>query len=104
MNITVQNLHEMRKAGEEHTLLDIREEEELAIASIDGAVHIPMNSLPENLDKLTKDHPIVVMCHVGGRSAQVHAWLISNGYDNVLNLEGGISAWSEEIDASVPCY
>ena len=104
MNITVQKLHEMRNEGEEHTLLDIREEEEIAIASIDGAVHIPMTTLPENLAKLPKDHPIVVMCHVGGRSAQVHAWLISNGYDNAMNLEGGISAWSEEIDSSVPFY
>ena len=104
MNITVQKLHEMRKAGDKHVLLDIREEVELAIASIDGAVHIPMSTLPENLEKLSKKHPIVVMCHVGGRSAQVHEWLISNGYDNALNLEGGISAWSAEIDPSVPCY
>ena len=73
MDISVRRLEEKRKTGEEHTLLDIREEEELAISSIDGAVHIPMNTLPENLDQLTKDHPIVVMCHVGGRSSQVCA-------------------------------
>ena len=50
MNITVQRLDAMRKSGEEHILLDVRENEELAIASIDGALHIPMNLLPEKLD------------------------------------------------------
>ena len=104
MDISVRHLEDMRKSGEEHTLLDIREEEELAISSIDGAVHIPMNTLPENLDQLTKDHPIVVMCHVGGRSAQVCDWLNSNGFENAVNLEGGISAWSADIDPSVPSY
>ena len=44
------------------------------------------------------------MCHVGGRSAQVCAWLNSNGFENAVNLEGGISAWSEEIDPSIPTY
>ena len=104
MDISVRRLEEMRKTGEDHTLLDIREEEELAISSIDGAVHIPMNTLPENLDQLTKDHPIVVMCHVGGRSSQVCVWLNSNGFENAVNLEGGISAWSADIDPSVPSY
>ena len=104
MDISVRRLEEMRKTGEEHTLLDIREEEELAISSIDGAVHIPMNTLPENLDQLTKNHPIVVMCHVGGRSSQVCAWLNSYGFENAVNLEGGISAWSADIDPSVPSY
>ena len=104
MDISVRRLEEMRKSGEEHTLLDIREEEELAISSIDGAVHIPMNTLPGNLDQLTKDHPIVVMCHVGGRSSQVCAWLNSYGFENAVNLEGGISAWSADIDPSVPSY
>ena len=104
MNITVQRLDAMRKSGEEHILLDVRENEELAIASIDGALHIPMNTLPENLAELPKDHPVVIMCHVGGRSAQVQAWLFYNGYENTLNLEGGISAWSLEIDPTVPTY
>ena len=104
MNISVHRLEEMRKTGEEHTLLDIREDEEVATASIDGALHIPMNSLPENLGQLPKNQPLVVMCHVGGRSAQVQSWLLSNGYQNALNLEGGIAAWSAEIDPKIPSY
>ena len=104
MNITVQRLDAMRKSGEEHILLDVRENEELAIASIDGALHIPMNLLPEKLDQLPNDRPLVVMCHIGGRSAQVQTWLLSNGYENAVNLEGGIAAWSAEVDPKVPTY
>ena len=103
-NISVKQLDEFRKSGKEHTLLDIREHEELAIASLDGVLHIPMNSLPENLDQLSKEHPLIVMCHTGGRSAQVEDWLLSQGYSNALNLEGGIAAWSAEIDPNVPSY
>ena len=104
MNITVQKLDEMRRSGEAHTLLDVREDDELAIASLDGALHIVMNTIPDNLDKLPKDKPIVIMCHGGGRSAQVQMWLNANGYDNAVNLEGGIHAWSTMIDPLVPKY
>ncbi|MDG2033007.1 MAG: rhodanese-like domain-containing protein [Rhodospirillales bacterium] len=104
MNITVQQLDDMRKSGETHTLLDIREAEELAAASISDALHIPMNAIPENLDKLPTDQPLVVMCHVGGRSAQVQMWLHGNGFENAVNLEGGIHAWSLSIDPTVPQY
>ena len=104
MNISVQRLDAMRKSGEEHTLLDIRENEELVIASIDGALHIPMNTLPENIDKLPKTEPLIVMCHIGGRSAQVVNWLFHNGYENALNLEGGIAAWAQFIDTEMAQY
>ncbi|MBN08705.1 MAG: sulfurtransferase [Rhodospirillaceae bacterium] len=104
MNISVQQLDDMRKSGEAHTLLDIREAEELMAASISGALHIPMNTIPDNLDKLPTDQPLVVMCHVGGRSAQVQMWLHGNGFENAVNLEGGIHAWSLSIDSSVPQY
>ena len=104
MNITVQQLDYMRKSGEAHILLDIREAHELAVAAISGALHIPMNTIPDNLDKLPIDQPLVVMCHVGGRSAQVQMWLNKNGYENAVNLEGGIHEWSLAIDPSVPQY
>ena len=85
-------------------LLDIREDQEVSICSIEGSTHIPMNDIPAKLEELPKDKPLVVMCHVGGRSFQVTQWLLSNGFDNALNLEGGIAAWSQEIDSSVPTY
>jgi len=104
MNITVQKLHDMRINNERHTLLDIREVHELEVCSIDGSIDIPMNTLPENIYKLPKTEPLVVMCHIGGRSAQVVTWLIHNGYDNALNLEGGISAWAQVIDTEMAQY
>ena len=104
MNITVEKLHEMRINKEPHTLLDIREIHELEVCSISGSIDIPMNTLPENIEKLSKQGPLVVMCHIGGRSAQVVSWLIQNGYNNALNLEGGISAWAQTIDTEMAQY
>ena len=104
MNITVDKLHEMRIKNDPHTLLDIREAHELEVCSIEGSVDIPMNTLPENISKLSKDEPLVVMCHIGGRSSQVVNWLIQNGYNNALNLEGGISAWAQIIDTDMAQY
>ena len=75
MDITVQKLDEMRKSGDPHMLLDVREIPEVAICSIDGSVHIPMNEIPAKLAELPTDKPLVVMCHVGGRSFQVTQWL-----------------------------
>jgi adenylyltransferase/sulfurtransferase len=104
MNISVEKLNEMRTTNEPHALLDIREVHEIEICSIEGSLDIPMNTLPESLDKLPKELPIIVMCHVGGRSSQVTNWLIQNGYENALNLEGGISEWAQVIDPSMPQY
>ena len=104
MEISVQELDTLRKEAREHTLLDIREAEELQICAIEGNVHIPMNDIPANLEQLPKDHPLVVMCHVGGRSAQVTGWLRAQGYENAVSLAGGIAAWSNEIDPAVPTY
>ena len=104
MEINVQELDVMRKDGASYMLLDIREPEEVAICAIDGSVPIPMNTLPDNLARVPKDRPVVVMCHVGGRSWQVTQWLRAQGYQNVVNLMGGISAWAAEIDPQMPTY
>ena len=94
----------MRKKGEPHTLLDIREIQEIEFCSIEGSLNIPMSCLGNNLDKLPKEEPIIVMCHIGGRSIHVVNWLQGNGYLNALNLQGGIKAWAEEIDNDMPIY
>lgn len=104
MNISVQRLAEMRQAAEIHTLLDIREAEEVSTCAIGDSLHIPMNDLPGRLESLPKEAPLVVMCHLGGRSAQVTQWLRQNGYDNAVNLDGGIAAWAAEIDPSMARY
>jgi rhodanese-related sulfurtransferase len=78
-------------------LLDCREDEEWAAGHIDGAVHVPMNQLPQRLQyepgPLTPDVPIVVVCKMGGRSAYVAAWLNDQGY-NAVNLDGGMLSWA----------
>ena len=104
MEISVQDLDQMRKAGKTHMLLDIREPQEIAICAIEGSVHIPMNTLPDNLVRVPKDQPVVVMCHMGGRSWQVTQWLRAQGYDNAVNLSGGISAWAGAIDRNMATY
>jgi len=78
-------------------LLDCREDAEWAAGHIDGAVHVPMNQIPDRLSyghgELTAQRQIVVICKMGSRSAHVASWLNRNGYDAV-NLDGGMLAWA----------
>ena len=94
--------------GENPLLLDVREPWEFALAAIriDGlrTLHIPMNEVPGRLAELDAARPVVCICHHGMRSAQVVAFLERQGFDAVYNLAGGIAAWSEQVDASVPGY
>jgi rhodanese-related sulfurtransferase len=85
-------------------LLDVREHDELAIAAVAGALHIPMREVPARLDELDAAKPLVVMCHSGGRSRRVAEFLQGNGFSNVFNLKGGIDAWSMQLDSRVPRY
>ena len=84
-------------------LLDVRESHEVSYAKIDPHVHIAVGALPEQHDELDKSTPLIVMCHTGVRSAHVCQYLEPLGYD-VTNLEGGIEAWSQLVDPSVPRY
>lgn len=84
--------------------LDVREPWEVETAAVAGAVNIPMGQVPTRLDELRKDRPIIVLCHHGRRSAQVAMLLERNGFGEVINLRGGIAAWSDEVDPSVPQY
>ncbi len=85
-------------------MLDVREDDELAIARIPWATHIPMDSIAERVLELPKDGSIVVMCHGGMRSDRVARYLRQHGFTSVANLAGGIDAWSREIDPSIPTY
>jgi rhodanese-related sulfurtransferase len=84
--------------------LDVREPWEVETASVAGAVNIPMGQVPTRLGELDRARPVVVMCHHGRRSAQVGLLLERNGFQTVINLAGGIAAWSDEVDPSVPQY
>ncbi len=85
-------------------LLDVREDVELGMAAIDGAMHIPMGQIPARIGELEPERTIVVMCHSGGRSAQVATYLSQQGFTSVFNLDGGIQAWSRDVDPSIPEY
>lgn len=84
-------------------LLDVREPFEVATAAVEGAVHIPMGSVPARLDEVPRDRRILCLCHHGARSAQVAAFLAAQGFD-VANVAGGIDRWSTDVDPEVPRY
>jgi rhodanese-related sulfurtransferase len=90
--------------AEDVTLLDVREPHEIAVASIAATVHIPMAQIPGRLEELDRSKTIVVMCHGGIRSMQVAGFLAHQGFTNVVNLHGGIDAWSRELDPDIPRY
>jgi rhodanese-related sulfurtransferase len=90
--------------GDEVVLLDVREHDELQVASVAGALHIPMREIPPRLAELAADKPLVVMCHSGGRSRRVAEFLAANGFTTVFNLKGGIDAWSTQLDSQIPRY
>ena len=102
--ISVLELKAMRDRGEQPLVLDVREEWELQLARIPDVVHVPMNQVPARVAELARDAETIVMCHAGGRSLRVAHYLANQGFTNVANLTGGISAWSEEVDATVPQY
>jgi rhodanese-related sulfurtransferase len=89
-------------------VLDVREPWELQTASVkaDGfeLVAMPMRSVPARHMELQRDQPIACLCHHGGRSAQVVHFLMQNGFTNIVNVQGGINAWSSEVDPSIPTY
>lgn len=95
---------ERRQAGEDLVLLDVREPRELAVASVPGALHIPMAQVPGRLAEIDRGRHVVVICHSGGRSQAVVGFLKHQGYEQVSNLVGGITRWSREIDPSIPVY
>jgi rhodanese-related sulfurtransferase len=85
-------------------VLDVREPWELEIASIDGALAIPLGELTSRASELPRDRPLAVMCHHGGRSAQATAWLRNQGFDRASNVAGGIDAWARTIDPTLSRY
>ena len=102
--ISVQELKGKMDAGETFRLIDVREPFEFEIARIDGAKLIPLGEIPERADELDREQTLIVHCHSGRRSAQAVQLLKQRGFANVYNLEGGIDAWSDFIDPTVPKY
>ena len=89
-------------------VLDVREANELATASVTPAgfvlVTIPMGSIPARLAELDPAQAIACLCHHGARSQNVANFLAGRGFSQVVNIAGGINAWSLELDPNVPRY
>jgi rhodanese-related sulfurtransferase len=95
--------------GVKPVLLDVREPWEFQTASVQAddsfaLVQMPMRSVPARYLELDRSQPIACLCHHGARSAQVVHFLMQQGFDNVVNVHGGINAWSHERDPGVPMY
>jgi adenylyltransferase/sulfurtransferase len=104
--ITAQEVHALRERGDELLLVDVREPVEHATAKIEGAKLLPLGQLEARIGELAewKSKHVVIHCHHGGRSARACQVLQQHGFSNVENLAGGIDAWSQTVDASVPRY
>jgi rhodanese-related sulfurtransferase len=97
------------QAAAKPLVLDVREPWELQTASVKPEAGfelaaIPMNQIPARLAELDPERPVAVLCHHGSRSQRVAMFLAQQGFENVANIAGGIEAWSQEHDASVPRY
>lgn len=102
--LTPKQVQQRLQEGAPLTIIDVREAWELAICRLEGALHIPMNDIPDALEHIPREGDVVIMCHSGARSAQVASWLTLQGFTNVYNMVGGIDRWSVEVDTSVPRY
>ena len=102
--LSVQGLQERIAAGESILLVDVRETAELGLSRIEGALHIPMSQLDQRRDEIPRDQPVVIFCRAGIRSLKAITELQAAGYSNLTNMLGGINAWAEEIDPSIPLY
>jgi adenylyltransferase/sulfurtransferase len=90
--------------GDKFQFVDVREPHEFQIASIPGATLIPLNDVPKRMGELDPNTEVIVHCKMGGRSAKACDFLRAQGFKNVKNVLGGIIAWSDKIDPSVPKY
>jgi adenylyltransferase/sulfurtransferase len=102
--ISVRELKTKMDNGETFTLIDVREPFEYEIARIEGSRLIPLGELENRISDLPKTGMLVMQCHSGGRSEHAARILREAGFENAVNLEGGIDAWSVEVDPAVPRY
>ncbi|OEY99718.1 MULTISPECIES: Grx4 family monothiol glutaredoxin [Stenotrophomonas] len=101
--LSVRDADDQRRAGSV-TIVDVRPADERAIAAIDGAFETFDGDNRARLEALPKDTPLAFLCHHGGRSAQAAEQFRALGFSKVFNITGGIDAWSDAVDNSVPKY
>lgn len=102
--IQPEDLAQRLNAGEAVVLVDVREPWEVSIASLTGAIHIPLGMVPSGAEDLDPESETIVFCHHGIRSRTACQLLPGEGFKRLRNLTGGIDAWSVRIDPSIPRY
>ncbi|MXX68921.1 MAG: molybdenum cofactor biosynthesis protein MoeB, partial [Gemmatimonadales bacterium] len=103
------DVHELKRridAGERFQLIDVREDYEWAICNLEeaGARLVPLATLPDAVESLDASEPLIIHCRSGPRGDRAVEYLRAVGFDNAVNLAGGILAWAEEIDPAMPQY
>ena len=102
--ITATELKEKMDAGDVQ-LIDVRQPDEYAFAKIEGAKLIPLGEIVKRMDELDDSKELILQCKVGGRSAHAIQFLTNAGYTGkMVNLKGGITAWSNDVDPKIPKY
>ena len=102
--ITVEELKQRLDRKESVFILDVRNPEEYQICRIEGSTLLPLPELPRRFSELDKDAEMVVHCKSGMRSAKAVQFLREKGFGKLKNLKGGILAWAQRIDRSMPTY
>ena len=102
--VTAAELKQMFDDGERFLLVDVREPAEYEIVRIPGSVLIPKGELAGRLSELPQDRPVVLYCKTGVRSAEALAMLKSAGFATATHVQGGVTAWAQQVDRSLPIY
>ncbi len=103
--ISATELKQRLDKGDNIQIVDVREANEVAIGVIPNSLHIPLAQVLTRMDEIDPTRDVVVHCKMGGRSARAIDALQRSGYNGkLMNLRGGIIAWSNEVDPSVPKY
>jgi rhodanese-related sulfurtransferase len=105
LEISPQEVKQLREKGQPFTLLDVREPWEYQTARIERAKLIPVADVPSRAhQELDPDERIIVVCHHGVRSLNVANWLRQQGFEQAQSMRGGIDQWSRQVDPKVPVY
>ncbi|MDA1353771.1 MAG: rhodanese-like domain-containing protein [bacterium] len=102
--ITIQTLKDMRDNNDDFVLIDVREKDEWEFCRLHNAEFVPLSNFAALIDKYDRNKNYAILCKAGGRSASATEYMLRNGFKNVVNVAGGITAWATEIDKSVPTY
>ena len=103
--ITAKELKERLDGGDDIQIIDVREPDEYQVARLEGSKHIPLGQVVSRMGEIDESRETVVHCKGGGRSARAIEALQRAGYaGRLVNLKGGITAWSNDVDPSVPKY